>query len=478
MKQTFILITRSYKYGGYCVAGIDPETKRWVRLVSKTSPAENEIPKHVFEPFDDLDILEVETRGAVPYGCQTENVLLDLNVRPVRRGRLSFYELLSPDYCDRSPTIFGNTLSALNEAEIGGQSTSLGLFFVDTLRFDYAFRDDGKWHFRCSFRYMGTTYSDVSVTDPIYRRERFAGETVAHALIVLSLPCLPYSEKYYKFVAKIFPLNGEEAKRAGSALAVARSAAEERPPAASFEQARRERAEKFLLSLADGRDPDTGETLDPVCVFSPAYAAQLRDCAALIAAMRPVARHRKKKEEKKTYLLKERISEIAVSEEAVTASVLKDRVNLVREPYSKPLSAHAVVEFFVAVGMIAADEAQSSQKYPTERGKQYGVRAEARSSERGFHYFAVVYGRRAQQFFLDNIEQCVEVIQTPAAGQGKKAPTAKPPWHVRAWKPEEDAMLIREFAARLTLEEIARRHKRPLHEIAERLQKLGVEVDR
>ena len=172
MKKSFVLITRSYKYGGYCVAGFDTETKRWIRLVSSSDLSGNEIPKSVFEPFDDLDILEVETVGAQPYGCQTENYVLDMTVPPKRVGKFSFYELLSPAYVNRTPFLLGNPLSSLSAEEIARQNVSLGLFFVRSLFFDYYAGDDGKWHYRSHFLYGGRQYSIPSTARTTLRGER------------------------------------------------------------------------------------------------------------------------------------------------------------------------------------------------------------------------------------------------------------------------------------------------------------------
>ena len=215
MKKRFVLITRSYKYGGYCVAGFDAETKGWIRLVASADPSSSEIPKGVFDKFGDLDILEVETRGEGVYGCQAENHILDLSVPPVRCGRLTFYELLSAPYLSKTPYIFGNPLSSLSETEIYRQRSSLGLFLVNSLRFNYYEGDDGKPHYRSDFIYRGAVYTGISVTDPVYRRDEFAGQALEHALVAVSLPAVPYSNgKYYKFIAKIFPLTADAAARA------------------------------------------------------------------------------------------------------------------------------------------------------------------------------------------------------------------------------------------------------------------------
>ncbi len=48
---------------------------------------------------------------------------------------------------------------------------------------------------------------------------------------------------------------------------------------------------------------------------------------------------------------------------------------------------------------------------PTEKGIQLGVRAERRSSSRGVEYMLVIYGKQAQEYIVQNIENilCGEV---------------------------------------------------------------------
>ncbi len=213
MKKTLILMTKSYKYGGYCISGVDPRSGAWIRLVSSKDPSKNEIPKALFEPFRCLDILEVGVTEAVPYGCQTENFLLDPALPPTRVGVFPKEKLLTLCPKNTAAGIFGNSRSHLTEFEIARQGYSLMACPVQDLSFDYYADEVEKWHFRCSFRYGGLAYSDISVTDPVFRREAYAGEGFARAILVVSLPAIPYSNGfYYKFVAKIFPLPTAEAQ--------------------------------------------------------------------------------------------------------------------------------------------------------------------------------------------------------------------------------------------------------------------------
>ncbi len=416
MKKSFVLITRSYKYGGYCIAGFDMETKQWIRLVTSGDPYKNEIPKSVFEPFDDLDILEVETVRAESYGCQTENFVLDRAVPPVRKGRLSFYELLDSGYVKAPPTIFGNVLSYLSEEETARQRTSLGLFKVQSLVFDYFVGDDGKPHYRSKFLYEGKQYSGLSVTDPIYRKDGFAGGTIEHALLVVSLPAVPYPNgKYYKFIAKIFPLSAEEAARIKTAPSVI-SAPRPRIFARDFPDASRDSislAVHFLQSLAEGRDPDTNAVLDPVLILSPSYEAWLRYCVKTM--MKASAGEKIGRTDKKTtYLLRGNIGKIQLSDDPIPASKLSQRVNAVCEPYGKKLTAVAIGAFFLQAGMLREESAGRKRKFPTELGRTYGIGTEQRITGNGIRYFIILYGRAAQQFFVDNIDRCVEVLDGSA----------------------------------------------------------------
>lgn len=412
MKKSFVLITRSYKYGGYCVAGFDLKTKGWIRLVSSAEPTNNEIPKSFFERFDALDILEVEVTGEAPYSCQTENFLLDYTVTPRRIGKLSFYELLSTAFVSSSPTIFGNFLAELSEEEIARQRRSLGLFEVQSLFFDFRLGDDGKWRYRCKFMYRGRQYSGISLTDPVYRKDSFAGETIEHALLAVSLPAIPYSNgKYYKFIAKIFPLPAEETVRSEAASALS-SAPRPRIFAKDYPDASKEtasRAVQFLQSLAEARDPDTNAVLDPASVLTPSYSAWFRYCAKALENL-PQQRGEKTFEKRRTYILRENIGKIELSDEPVTVSRFSERVNAECEPYGKKLTAVAIGNFFLEAGMLREEGTEHKRKLPTELGRSYGIGTEQRVTEEGLRYPIVLYGRAAQQFFVDNIDRCVEVL--------------------------------------------------------------------
>lgn len=55
-------------------------------------------------------------------------------------------------------------------------------------------------------RYKGRLYTDISLTDPEYRKEEYNGKNFGNVALVMSLPAVPYENDgmYYKFVAKVF----------------------------------------------------------------------------------------------------------------------------------------------------------------------------------------------------------------------------------------------------------------------------------
>lgn len=311
MEKQFVLMTRSYKYGGYCVAGFDAETGRWMRLVASEDPAKSEIPKAVFEGFDFLDILKVEVRSLPPCLCQTENFLLDMKIPPVRIGNFPFARLLDKLFLSGENLLFGNARAYLSEREIADMPYSLALVKADRVHLGYYRDEEGKKRFPCKFFYRGTEYSDITVTDPVYRVDALAGEDFPHALIVVSLPAVPYKNgKYYKFAARILPISEKLSEHIDAHLPEGEEEAEEE----GREGKTVEEVRAFLQALAEGKDLLTGESIEVPEEYKTMFrlaAERVREIAFFgRAGERPVYRHWSPEEEAK--LVREYRSKISI----------------------------------------------------------------------------------------------------------------------------------------------------------------------
>lgn len=178
----------------------------------------------------------------------------------------------------------------------------------------------------------------------------------------MSLPAIPYPNgKYYKFIAKVFPITEEEGAKTLSSAPASRPRKFARDYPDSSGQSV-ERAICFLQSLAEGRDPDTNAVLDPTLVLSRSYEAWFRFAATLLGKL-PQGKDERKFDNKFVYLLQENISKIELSDAPVTARRLGELVNAVREPYGKKLTAVAVGAFFLEAGL-TEEEMDGDAKFP------------------------------------------------------------------------------------------------------------------
>ncbi len=204
MKKQICILTKSLKDHEYCVAGIEINSGKWIRLV--TTKEGGSFPKELLDEnkINVLDVIEVDLLEHVPYYIQTENWLIDISKQIRKIGHKSIMEIKNLHKIETPEYIFGNCLSSLSKENIKEINHSLEMVKVDRLEFDVYDKCDGRPHFRVNFIYNGHKYT-LSLTDPKYRDENFDKIIIPSAIIIVSLPAVPYgeNENYNKFVAKI-----------------------------------------------------------------------------------------------------------------------------------------------------------------------------------------------------------------------------------------------------------------------------------
>ncbi len=154
--------------------------------------------------FKELNVLEVDVKGAVPYNVQTENWLIDENTEIKKVGTLTKQQVFSLHPIEKPNKIFGTIGNELQKSEIKNLNQSLEMVNVKELQLDTSMKGDGRHHYKVKFQYNGNEYN-LALTDPKYRNEDFDQIRIPSATIVVSIPAVPYGENdlYYKFVAKI-----------------------------------------------------------------------------------------------------------------------------------------------------------------------------------------------------------------------------------------------------------------------------------
>lgn len=201
-----LILTKSSKNGGKCVAGVNIKNREWVRLVSDDSDTHGAIPNSYLRYInraicDVLDVVKVEMIKRTNDELQPENILIDLDTPMsfIRKGSLQeALELIEETERD---DLFGNTYSYVSERKIHDVGYSLTLIKVCNLRINQV-EIDGKPKTRADFIYNNILYEGVSVTDPCFYNT-LDGTIYKEAYIVVSIGT-PFNERYYKFVASIF----------------------------------------------------------------------------------------------------------------------------------------------------------------------------------------------------------------------------------------------------------------------------------
>lgn len=203
-----IILTKSAKHHNYCVAGIDLETGKWIRLVSDDERTmfaltQDMVKYETGDECDILDIVNVCVKKDVPLNIQTENVLIDDGYYWEYVGRYDLNSLQS--FVKKCGYIFGNRNSYVDKNTALRSGCSLGLFYVNNLFLSEKENNRGELRKKISFDFAGYRNYEWSMTDYRYY-DVSNGKIADRGIIVVSIPEDDYHGNYYKFVAQIFAL--------------------------------------------------------------------------------------------------------------------------------------------------------------------------------------------------------------------------------------------------------------------------------
>lgn len=216
-----ICLANSRKLEERCIAGINPQTGRWIRPVSRLYPDDGRVPRHVRlvkgrEPAL-LDLLEIPTEESGPdFGFESEN----LAIVP---GDWQFLKRVYPtdllQFCDNLPYILHNqnkyvTVQFLQMKTFQERQT-LQLAYTAQLSITKTSNNRGGVSWKGSFiTPIGQSLTDATITDPVFiERLEHGQEPVNPCLITvsLSLPHRP-SEQWdvdpcWKLIAGVIELS-------------------------------------------------------------------------------------------------------------------------------------------------------------------------------------------------------------------------------------------------------------------------------
>ena len=211
-----VILTKSNMFGNFCVAGIDVSTGQWVRFVAnqKGDPLTREhLRLQDGGECEPLDVVDVDVSRHVPARHHTENYLIRPRLPWVKIAQWRMGDVLDLHPVETHRFLYGDFRPYLEEPFLSklNFNYSLILIQVRNLAIEYERNAQGEVKPKASFSYNRESYRWIRVTDPFYApdEEGDAGEGIAigDAYLVVSLPQDSYHGKYYKLIAKIFPID-------------------------------------------------------------------------------------------------------------------------------------------------------------------------------------------------------------------------------------------------------------------------------
>lgn len=202
-----IVMTESSKYSGKCVAGIDVETGKWVRLVSDDEETHGAIANSDLYYQDGnrcevLDIVDVPVIEECGDEIQPENVLIDTRKYIKYVGMATIDDVLEIHPAEKRTYILGNQYSYISEQRVDSVGHSLTLIEVQDLKIEQVENPNGRPKTKATFTYRGYEYVQMSVTDPKFYSIP-NGTEYESAVLVVSIGT-PFNGRYYKFVSGIY----------------------------------------------------------------------------------------------------------------------------------------------------------------------------------------------------------------------------------------------------------------------------------
>lgn len=210
MEKNIIILTKSFKHTGYCIAGIDYETGEWIRLVSSNILTERAVPEEQLKldngkELDIYDIICVDITEYVGTDIQPENYLYNEQQEWEYIGQSYLEEVIEKHGYDEPEFVFSNTDKRLGEDTVFNGSPSLLLLNIQSGEFFIKTFESQK--VQINFWYNGREYRYIKVTQIDLKnsfRGRNDGTYPLHShSIVFSLTDKYVDNRYYKVVAQL-----------------------------------------------------------------------------------------------------------------------------------------------------------------------------------------------------------------------------------------------------------------------------------
>lgn len=222
MLVDFIVLTKSFKHGCYCIAGINVSNGEWIRLVTEDSDTEGAVPDEDARysdgrPVEVLDCVKIDLIRLSPTNAQSENWLYNQEVFWQFVRKYTINEVLQLHPLDTAIPVFGSYDNYCTPDQLDGSSlllvkVSQPSITVKTYENDWSPKT--KVYFYCTID--NRNYSRFSVSDIcLYLEYKQKGDGMyplddGYAVLSLAGAWSPPGQnndiRHYKMLAQFFPI--------------------------------------------------------------------------------------------------------------------------------------------------------------------------------------------------------------------------------------------------------------------------------
>lgn len=213
MYKEIVVLARSTKRGGYCIAGVDTITGEWIRPISNDVLNEGAVPLSDItyrngERIEIFDIVKIKLTSYNPTKSQPENYIYDSSEKWEKIGKSSLKEIINFRGYDTTNKIFYNTDKSVKESEINGSPSLLLVNVKNPCIFIKTFPEKRK--IQLNFEYNNEKYKFIKISDErinnIYKDVTDGCYNIQNNLsVVFSLTDkYIYTNEYYKMAAQMF----------------------------------------------------------------------------------------------------------------------------------------------------------------------------------------------------------------------------------------------------------------------------------
>lgn len=198
--KNVLVLTKSFKNKGYCVAGIDLDKNKFIRIVKDSEGGA--LSAMETESISPLSVVSFNAISS-PLNDQIENVILVGAFNIIRKEEINIVKELYFNNSFNNTGLIYNEESVLDKFEMQCVNSSLSIAFFTNMEI---YKNKNQ-RFRARFIYNDVE-KNFSMTDPEYC---YQDCKISEGLMIVSIPSLNNhwnnensDQPYHKFIAKIF----------------------------------------------------------------------------------------------------------------------------------------------------------------------------------------------------------------------------------------------------------------------------------